>query len=336
MHSKGVVGLSIITLLLCTYHNAVECAGQALNYGEALTKSLLYFQSQRSGKLPSNQRVQWRGDSALRDGQGDAVDLVGGYYDAGDNVKFNFPMAYTVTMLVWGVFEAKFEAANELGNAIDAIKWGTDYLLKTTCSTPESECWERPEDMNTPRTPFKIDEAHPGSDLAAETAAAFAVASILFEFAEGHKGKYSDSIPAAAKFYSSTWLHRASNDRKYKDLLAYSASLGGTILSLQGLEQKQGNWAGYIDHVEEFICNCMQKGNCNVFMTPGGLIWFSEWANLQYTTSSLLAMIVYSDYLTQSRSNLNCPHEPVNPNQILDFAKSRVDYMLGKNPNGMS
>lgn len=39
------------------------------DYGEALTKSLLYFEAQRSGKLPSDQRVQWRGDSALNDGK---------------------------------------------------------------------------------------------------------------------------------------------------------------------------------------------------------------------------------------------------------------------------
>lgn len=38
------------------------------NYGDALTKSLLYFEAQRSGELPSGQRVKWRGDSALRDG----------------------------------------------------------------------------------------------------------------------------------------------------------------------------------------------------------------------------------------------------------------------------
>jgi len=38
------------------------------NYAEALKNSLLYFEAQRSGKLPPNQRVTWRGDSALRDG----------------------------------------------------------------------------------------------------------------------------------------------------------------------------------------------------------------------------------------------------------------------------
>ena len=54
-----VLGLSLLLLL----QEAVS-----LDYGLALTKSLLYFEAQRSGKLPSNQRVSWRGDSALKDG----------------------------------------------------------------------------------------------------------------------------------------------------------------------------------------------------------------------------------------------------------------------------
>jgi endoglucanase len=60
------------------------------------------------------------------------VDLVGGYYDAGDNVKFGLPMAFTVTMMSWSVIEYgdQMAAAGELGHAADAIKWGTDYLVK--------------------------------------------------------------------------------------------------------------------------------------------------------------------------------------------------------------
>ena len=38
------------------------------NYGEALSKSLLYFEAQRSGHLPYNQRVAWRSHSGLLDG----------------------------------------------------------------------------------------------------------------------------------------------------------------------------------------------------------------------------------------------------------------------------
>lgn len=37
-------------------------------YGEALIKSILFFEGQRSGKLPTNQRLTWRKDSALTDG----------------------------------------------------------------------------------------------------------------------------------------------------------------------------------------------------------------------------------------------------------------------------
>ena len=76
------------------------------NYGEALQKSLLFFELQRSGDLDeSTIRTNWRGDSGLSDGADNGVDLTGGLYDAGDNVKFNLPMAYTATMLAWSVYE---------------------------------------------------------------------------------------------------------------------------------------------------------------------------------------------------------------------------------------
>lgn len=38
------------------------------NYRDALTKSILFFEGQRSGKLPPNQRMSWRRDSGLSDG----------------------------------------------------------------------------------------------------------------------------------------------------------------------------------------------------------------------------------------------------------------------------
>lgn len=41
---------------------------QSFDYGDALSKSLLYFETQRSGRLPHNQRVTWRDHSGLTDG----------------------------------------------------------------------------------------------------------------------------------------------------------------------------------------------------------------------------------------------------------------------------
>lgn len=46
-----------------------------VDYKQALHQSLLYFEAQRSGKLPANQRVLWRGDSALKDGSDVGVSL---------------------------------------------------------------------------------------------------------------------------------------------------------------------------------------------------------------------------------------------------------------------
>ena len=84
-------------------------------------------------------------------------------------------------------------------------------------------CWERAEDMTSPRTAYKLDPEHPGSDLAGETAAALAAACLafkpydsaysdlllvhakqLFSFADRFRGFYHDSVPCAKQFYTST------------------------------------------------------------------------------------------------------------------------------------
>ena len=59
---------------------------------EVLHKSILFYEAQRSGALPSSNRIGWRGDSALHDGCDVNTDLTGGWYDAGDHVKFGLPM----------------------------------------------------------------------------------------------------------------------------------------------------------------------------------------------------------------------------------------------------
>ena len=66
---------------------------------------------------------------------------LGGWYDAGDFVKFNFPMSYSTTVLAWGMitFEEGYKIAGEWQNAIDSIKWVTDYLIK--CHTGPTEFW---------------------------------------------------------------------------------------------------------------------------------------------------------------------------------------------------
>ncbi|KAL8622689.1 hypothetical protein ACOMHN_009323 [Nucella lapillus] len=114
------------------------------NYAEVLEKSLLFYEAQRSAPLPDANRVPWRGDSALDDrGQG-GEDLTGGWYDAGDNVKFNFPMAWSTTVLCWSVLESPraYGQSGQLDPMYDGIRWPLKYFLK--CHTKPNELYVQP------------------------------------------------------------------------------------------------------------------------------------------------------------------------------------------------
>ncbi|XP_020598191.1 endoglucanase 13 isoform X1 [Phalaenopsis equestris] len=378
-------------------------AAVGFDYGDALSKSLLFFEAQRSGKLPADQRVKWRGDSGLKDGFQQGVDLVGGYYDSGDHVKFGLPMAYTLTMLSWSLieFEKEIAAADQLDYALHAIRWGTDYFIKAHKQpnllwaqvgdgNSDHYCWERAEDMTTPRAAYKVDTENPGSDVAAETAAALAAASIafrpynssysqllllharqLFVFADTFRGKYDESIPLVKEFYPSSgyddellwaaaWLFEATDEHEYLNyVVENSGSLGGTewavkefswdnkyaglqilmakVLIQGGAESYTTTLKQYQAKAEFFLCAILQKNNgYNVRLTPGGLLFIDEWNNMQYVSSSAFLMVVYAEYLSPNNSNLHCPDGQVTPNQILQFAQSQADYILGKNPKLMS
>ena len=78
-----------------------------------------------------NQRISWRRDSGLRDGSAADLDLSKGMYDAGDHIKFGFPMAFTATVLSWAILEYgdRMDAVKQLHYALDSLKWITDYLV---------------------------------------------------------------------------------------------------------------------------------------------------------------------------------------------------------------
>lgn len=84
-----------------------------------------------AGKLVDNM-ISWRGDSGLKDGSEARLDLSKGMYDAGDHMKFGFPMAFTATVLSWAILEYgdQMESVNQSTHAKRSLKWITDYLIK--------------------------------------------------------------------------------------------------------------------------------------------------------------------------------------------------------------
>ncbi|KAK6640718.1 hypothetical protein RUM44_012415 [Polyplax serrata] len=232
----------IFTVLIFTVSSQ-----QDYDYGKVLELSLLFYEAQRSGYLPLDNRIPWRQNSALNDTSPNGDDLTGGYYDAGDFVKFGFTMASTTTLLTWGLLSYKdaYVASGQYKNCLNAIRWASNYFIKCHVSPNEfygqvgdfvldHEFWGRPEELNMSRPAYKIDKDHPGSDLAGETAAALAAVSLafknvdpefsllclkhakqLYSFATNYRGFYHEAIKGASQYYEST---------DYADELTWSAA----------------------------------------------------------------------------------------------------------------
>lgn len=98
---------------------------------------------------------------------------------------WQWPAYSILTLLSWGVmeFEGKLSDKGELGNALAAVRWVTDYLVR---AHPEPEvlcgefgygnsdhaCWQHREDMTAPRIAYKISNQSPSADLAGKSAGA--------------------------------------------------------------------------------------------------------------------------------------------------------------------
>ena len=127
--------------------------------------------------------------SGQRDGAGYlGAGPLGGLYDAGDNVKFNLPMAYTSSILGWSVID-EYDAYVESGQLqyiLDTIRWVNDYLIK--CHTEDEvfyyqvgdggidhSWWGACEIMQMERPSYKVTMDSPGSCVVAQAAASLAI-----------------------------------------------------------------------------------------------------------------------------------------------------------------
>jgi hypothetical protein len=183
------------------------------NYGEALQKSLIFYEFQRAGKLPADKRDNWRGDAAVKDGSDVKLDLTGGWFDAGDHVKFNLPMSYTANMLAWSVYENRdaYVKSGQLKYVMDSLKWVNDYFIK--CHTGPTEYyfqvgngiedhnwWGQAEVMAMARPSYKVTASNPGATVVAGTAASLAAASVVFK--ESNPSYAATCLQHAKELYS--------------------------------------------------------------------------------------------------------------------------------------
>ena len=239
--------------------------GNGTGYAEALEKSFLFYEANRSGDLDeATNRVPWRGDSGLNDGRdgvyfgdrnganlqlGLSLNLTGGYHDAGDHGKFGMPLASTISSLAWGgiAFKEGYNATGQLDELLAAVKWGTDYLLKAHGTdaagntsffvaqvgdvAADHALWSAPESQTIPRPAMAVTAQKPGSDVSAASAAALASASILFR--ENGSIAYADEL-----------LRNAMSLYRFAD--TYRGKYSNSITEVQSY---YNSWSGYEDEL---------------------------------------------------------------------------------------
>lgn len=253
-------------------------------------------------------------------------------------------MAATIAVISWGVIEFKeaYSDVEEYRNVLEMIKWGTDYFIKAHTKPNElwaqvgdgnkdHSYWGHPETMNMNRPAFKIDEKHPGTEVAAETAAALASASIvfkdidenysesllnhsiqLFDFADKFRREYHKSIPGVTSFYRSwsgyndelawaaMWLFKATRDMWYFN---YAAKLADKVSMHEFSWDNKGPGViallaqankRYLPKLERGV-----KDFSKITRTPGGLSWLLEWGPNRYSGN-------YYDLLSIYHVNFSC------------------------------
>jgi endoglucanase len=295
--------------------------GGGVNYAEALQKSFLFYEGQRSGNLDeATNRIDWRGDSGLRDGldgvyfgnntsanlqAGLRLDLSGGYHDAGDCVKFGLPLASSLTTLAWGglQFARGYSVSGQTDELLAAVKWGTDYLLKCHVrdasgntsffvaqvgdGAADHSLWQAPETETIARPAMAVTPSRPGSDVAGGSAAAMAAASILFR-RHGDVAYADQLLSSAVALYAFAETYRG----KYSD-------------SISVVQQYYNSWSGYNDELAygaAWLAQALQAqgGNGSAYLNKalnlytssiGGLNkgWTGNWDDSSYATAILLA-----------------------------------------------
>src|SRR5918999_2136342 len=280
---------------------APPAAATTYNYGEALQKSIWFYEAQAAGRKPAWNRVSWRGDSALGDGGDAGRDLTGGWFDAGDHVKFGLPMAFSATMLAWGAVDycAAYSSSGQLTPLMNNLRWVNDYFIKAHPSAnvlygqvgnggQDHAWWGPAEVMPMTRPAYKIDASCGGTELAGETAAAMSASSMVFRqtdpayantlvsharqlyaFADTVRRRYSECITDAAGYYRSF--------SGYNDELVWGAIW---------LYRATGE-AAYLDKAESYYANLSTEQQTTI----KSYRWTTDWDDKSYGSYVLLARL---------------------------------------------
>lgn len=360
--------------LLIVFFSVYVCAVD-FDYSTALRYSIYFFDANKCGPDAAvNNIFDWREPCHLHDGHDVGLDLTGGYHDAGDHVKFGLPQAYTASVLGWSLYEYKdvFKKTGNYEKLLSTLKYFTDYLLK--CH-PDSNTfyyqvgdggddhayWGAPEEQLGERpTLYVANASNPASDVLGLSSSALTLmylnyrdidsgyaekclqtARELYEMGENNPGYYAENAYYISySFYddlawAASWLYTAEGNSQYLE----DAEIFVLKSNRKGENPQINQWTMCWDNMYlPAMLRLYQLTNKDIYKnalgfnfdywmnsletTSGGLKYLSNWGVLRYAMAeSMLAFLYYKESGNES---------------LKEFAKSQIDYTLGKNPARMS
>ncbi len=408
-----------------------DSAESSFNYAEALQKSIYFYDAEKCGPGITGGELEWRGDCHVEDSEvplipktADSVgtnmsqefidenravldpdgngtlDLHGGFHDAGDHVKFGLPQSYSISTLGWGFYEFRdsYRKINEEDHMIDILKWGNDYLLRSTFMDETGEVvafcyqvgegsidhtWWQPPELNlkdkVQRPAYFATSETPASDQCAGAAAALTVnylnfkeeepeyarkcldtAKALYRFAVKNRGLgysggfYNSSFDEDDLSWAAVWLNIATGEQSYiNDINAVSADgkytgylkkiisstqddwqniwvhcwdtvWGGVFAKLAPITNDERDWYIFRWNLEYWSGIQHENSADGNYMTgtPAGFKVVSTWGSARYNAAEQLCAVVYTKYTGEQ--------------DVSDWAKSQMNYILGDNPLGRS
>jgi len=312
--------------------NPRKLPGGRKKYGDVLKLAAKFLAAQRSGKIPGNS-IPWRGNSHLDDA------VPGGWYDAGDTLKINFPMSTSVSFINWAMisFPKAFESNGVHREYRKQLRVATDYLLgcydekaKTyigQIGNPniDHSTWGRPEEDNTTRPVYIWEGNMTATELLSSASAAWASASVLLKKKDPSYSKLLKN--KAIAIYS--WAKSAPKG-KYTEY--YKDAVGSIYPSSDYIDDL--SWAAawlykatgdkkYLKDAEEFWTSD-PNGYADIYSG-----WDSVWA----PTAVLMRQIGRSGVKVPGKEMYDSFYENV---FLASWLKADGTYSITRTPKGMT
>lgn len=290
------------------------------NFAEALQKSIYFYDAEKCGPGITGGKIEWRGDCHLGDKAikfedtslssdfiekyktildpdgDDAVDVHGGFHDAGDHVRFGLPQGYTAGTLGWGFYEFRnaFKKSGQEEHMIEILRYFTDTFLRCSFLDENGDLiafcymvgegdldhsyWGPPE-LYPPDIPRPADFAtaeSPGTDVCASTSAALAISYLNFKDEDPQYAEECLTVAKAMYDFANKYRGMSKGDGYYtsayfEDELAWAAVW---------LYECTGN-KDYIDDIDSIDSNGYYTGYINKIIPENfnTNTWYNTWTH---------------------------------------------------------